>query len=319
MWLLFLYGYLTLRAWAFQQLIEPSPSRYFTSIDSYSFASNILSTTRYTTSYALTAWINFHALPASDSQFLSIEANPGFSGLFCGFNTDGSITVYVQQFDALNALSITGITLHEWAHIGIGLNYNIRQVWVSLISWAGVQVVQTLALDFTLSLPTAVLLSITIGGLGSPVDMLEMADARYYASSLTVADMLAISGAGTCEVEDLGMVPKLTMQHCQYIQIYSRSSIINQNAGAYAYIFPYSRLDTSYSATMWIWFTETTPVTYRTIFRLTQTSGDSGTLGDRVMSVFLYGATDPNRLEFFSDNPTTINQSGMLNLPVRTM
>ena len=319
MWLLLLCGSLTLWAWNFQQLVDPSPSRYFYSVDSYTFTDNRLSTSKYTTSYAFTAWINFHGLPTSDTDILDVVTMPGYSALFCKFSTTGSIKMNVELTSVSYVITRTGITLHTWVHVGIGLNYDLRQAWVSLISWAGVQVVQTQALDFYFSVPTPAMLSIKVGGFTGPATDLEWADTRYYASPLTVADMLAISGWGTCEVEDLGLVTKLTMEYCLYTKIYTRYTITTLNAGAFTYTFPYTRLDTSYSTTMWMWFTEVTPVPYRAIFRLTRNAGNSGVLGDRVMAVFLYGATDPHRFEFFSDNPTTINQSGTLNLPVRTM
>ena len=318
----FLYGLLPLWAWNYQQLLEPFPGTLFmlgnTPI-TYSSSSERLYTALYSDSYALTAWINTHALPAASQEFLYIATLQNRSSLQAKLNTDGSITLNISVCGVTYTFQIIGITIHVWMHVGIGLNYNSQQAWVSLVSWAGVQMAQTQALSFTSGASTTVLSTIVIGGSSPVANKLEMADSRYYSSALAVADMVTVAGAGTCEVEDLGVVPRPSIESCLYYQMIGRTQIVMLSNSNGSYTFPYPRLDSSYSATQWMWFDSSDGATYRSVLRLTQTGSNMGHYGDRIMIIVHHLTSTPNKLEASCDTATINNYGAFVNLPVKTI
>ena len=128
MWLPFLLvGFLSLRIWAYQQLLEQSPAHYFASTDTpltYTYTSEAFCTAIYSNSYSLTAWINLHVLPVASQEFLYIKTVPDRSSLQAMQNPGGSVTLNMEVCENTYAVSIVGVTLHWWVHIGIGLNYD---------------------------------------------------------------------------------------------------------------------------------------------------------------------------------------------------
>jgi len=269
-------------------------------------------------SYALTAWVFFHSLPSTAQEFLSIKTLPGRSSLQAMQNSDGSVTVNVKACEDSYALQFTGLPSNMWVHMGVSVDYFLQQAFGSVVSWTGVQIVQTQSLSFTFSVPKPALSGITIGGSGPVADKLEMADARYYTRGLTATDILTAASPSMCQTESLGIELKPTMESCLYYPIVERNTILTQTAGTNVFSFPYARVDTSYSATQWMWFTETDNTGYRSIFQLTQTSSIASTVGSRVMAVFLNKISTPHALRLTLDTTTAAMQLILdLPLPVR--
>ena len=230
-------------------------------------------------------------------------------------NSNGSVTINVRACENSYALQMTGLPTNVWLHIGMSLDSSSQQALGSAISWAGVQIVRIQSLSFVFSVSHPMLSGITLGGSGPVADKLEMVDVRYYTSGLTAADMMTGAGPGTCSIENLGIVRSAAMESCQFYPLVGRDTVLTQIGGTNEYSFPYARVDTSYSATQWMWFTETGGTGWKSIFRLTQTSGDYGTPGDRVMGIFLKKESTSHQLALRFDTPAVVNQ-GISHLPL---
>ena len=68
------------------------------------------------------------------------------------------------------------------------------------------------------------------------------------------------------------------------------------------------QINTSYSATQWMWHTETDNTGFRSIFQITQTSSIASTVGSRVMAVFLNKISTPHALRLTLDTTTAAMQ-----------
>lgn len=305
----------------YQQLLEPYSPHYFASSDpplTFSVTSEQLCTSLYVDTYALTIWVIFHALPSAPQEFLSVQTVPGSSWMQTMQNSDGSMTINLYTCMNSYPLQMTGLSTNVWLHVGMSIG--VQLALASVITWAGVQTVQSQAISFAFPILKAALNEITLGGSNPVVGKMEMVDVRYYTSELTAADLVTVAGCEYCFVENSGLVPMPSMESCQFYQIVSRNTVLAVSEETKLYSFPYARVDTSYSATQWMWFSEVFHTEWRGIFRLTQTSNNFGTAGDRIMYVYIRKLSNPHILRLSFDTSTAVDQTlPDLILPVRAM
>lgn len=303
--------------WGFQQLLERSSPHYFSSSDpplTFSSTSEQLCASLYVNTYALIAWVFFSVLPSAPQEILSIQTAPGYSKMQTIHNIDGSLSINIETCRNSYVLQMAGLPTNVWLHVGMSLGS--QQALASVITWAGVQIVQSQPLSFAFPLLKAAFSGITLGGSSPVADKVEIVDARYYTYELTAVDMMTAANSRTCFIESARVVTTLAIL---FDQIVARNTVLTLNEDVNEYSFSNSRVDTSYSATQWLWFTETDNTGHRAIFRLTQSSNNIGTPGDRVMCIFLRKFSPHTLLLRFDTSTNTNKFSPYLVLPVSAM
>lgn len=277
---------------AYQQLTHPTSPHIFHSADPplhFLPSSDALCSATYASAYSLSAWVIFHVLPFASQEFFLLETNSGVSALQALQNADGSVTVNIGSCSNFPVLQIAGLPVLVWIHIGVTVN-SYSHAMASAITWSGIQVieVQQALLPFLPYDPGAS--RITLGGSNSVSANAEMVDARFYTSPLTASDLLFVAGAGQCRADCYSPCDGPVC----YYSLVSHDATISLNADIHDLSFSYARVDSKYSFAGWFFFEETDSTGWRTLFRLTETANNIGTIGDRILLLELgKGYTPP--------------------------
>lgn len=316
------FALLALHSWAYQQLLDAPYTHYFQSTDLplvISPSSDEICSAVHTRSYSITSWMYFYSVPTGSKEFYQLWITAGVIPLRALYNSDGSVTAQFETcLGTLATLELTGLLTHTWLHIGVSVA-SYSHVLISAITWAGVQVANTQDTSLSFPLFNAGTSRITLGGSGSVIDQTLMVDARFYTVGLTAAEMLADTGAGVCPVECFTLCFGPGLNSCYFYQFIDRNTPVVLNAGSNEVSIGYKRTDASYSATGWFYFTETDNIDWRCLFRLTETTTDIFTLGDRTMLISLGKVLTPHGLELAFDTTVGISQRvPHLSLPVRS-
>jgi len=305
---------------AYYQLIPPHIAHTFVSTGpclTFVPSEDEFCSLTYSAAYAITAWVLFDPTPTSAQEIFQVRG-PSLNAILAFRNPNGSVVVYIKPYCYYYPLAVSGFSTPEWVHIGISIS-SYSEIVISAIDWDGQQylTVQPTTLSFPITGPDLNPL-ISLGG-GSVADT-AMADARFYTSSLSAAQMVVIANAGICPSECFGACFGPTITECSYVDISSRDTVITATTAGVSdwnYITPDE--DDKYGFTGWFFFTESDTGT-RTLCRFTYTLADCCTVGDRVMLLLLIKNGGAGSLSLHFDTNAGPNQFlPALALPVGTI
>lgn len=302
---------------SYQQLLEPLIPHYFYAADApliFLSSSEALWSVSYTSSYSLTAWVFFHALPSGSLQFFLLETSPGRQAIQALQNSNGSVTIKVETCSLQN-LELTGLPTLVWIHIGVSLG-SYSQALASAVAWAKTQSTSVWAMPSSFQVYDPTSSRIVLGGSRSVADNSAMVDARFYDAALSQADMLTVAGTSSCPSECFGLC-SATFEACYYFPLMKRNTEKRLNSEVIEFAFNYKRTDSSYSSTGWYWFEEINSSSFRCLFQLTQTTSTRwGDVGDRLMYIELDKGSNSITIDFDSKDQGTNLQLQWLPLPV---